>query len=173
MTFELSLQTKIIALVGLLVAAGAAGTLLLTHKKSPSQSVVIPPTHVHVVHVVPNRATTAKHPSAASQLVTSLPVPLQKGLARTRMVVAVVYAPGDALDAVVLAQARQGASSQHAGFVALNVRDDAVAGATATWMKTVFEPAVLIVKRPGKIAAELDGYADSTMVAQAVVDSRP
>jgi hypothetical protein len=172
MTFELSLQTKMIALVGLLVAAGAAGTLLLSHKKATSQPLAIPPTHAHVVTPATGHRFAVRPVSAASRLEASLPVPLQKGLARSRTVVAVVYAPGDALDAVVLAQARQGANSQHAGFVALNVHDDAVAGATATWMKSVFEPAVLVVKRPGKIAAELDGYVDSTMVAQAVVDSR-
>jgi len=172
MTFDLSLQTKMIALVGLLVAAGAAGTLLLTHKKSTSQPIAIPPTHAHVVTPATGHRFAVKPAAATPRFEASLPVPLQKGLARSRTVVAVVYTPGDALDAVVLAQARQGASSQHAGFVALNVRDDAIAGATATWMKNVFEPAVLIVNRPGKIAAELDGYADSTMVAQAVVDSR-
>src|SRR5260221_7172712 len=173
MTFELSLQTKIIALVGLLVAAGAAGTLLLAHKRSTSQPLAIPPTHTHVVTPATGHRFAVKPASAASRLMAALPAPLQKGLAQSRTVVAVVYAPGDALDAVVLAQARQGASSQHAGFVALNVRDDAIAGTTATWMKNVFEPAVLVVERPGKITAELDGYADSTMVAQAVVDSRP
>jgi hypothetical protein len=36
----------------------------------------------------------------------------------------------------------------------------------------VVEPAVLVVTRPGTIAAELDGDADQLAVAQAVVNSR-
>ena len=36
----------------------------------------------------------------------------------------------------------------------------------------VVSPAVLVVKRPGTIAVELDGYADEMAVAQAVVNSR-
>jgi hypothetical protein len=87
-------------------------------------------------------------------------------------VVAVVYAPGDAVDAEVLAAARQGAASQHAPVVALNIRSDSVAASTATWMKNLVEPAVLVVRRPGTTVVELDGYTDQASVAQAVADAR-
>jgi hypothetical protein len=112
------------------------------------------------------------HSRPAVQLDTSLPSPLRHALLRSRTVVAVVYAAGDPADAAVLGEARQGAKDTHVGFVVLNVANDKVAGETATWLNHVVEPAVVIVSRPGTISSELDGYADSTMVAQAVVDSR-
>ena len=102
----------------------------------------------------------------------ALPVPVRNALMHSRTVVAVVYAPGDRADKAVVAAARKGAGMAGVGFVALNVRSEKVAGATAAWMHHVSEPAVVVVGRPGKIVAEIDGYVDSTMVAQAVVDAR-
>jgi hypothetical protein len=173
MSFEMSLQIKILALVGLVLAAGAAGTLVLSQSRSPSQPVVVPVKHVAQTHPATQRPVAAKpvaHP--ASRVDLSVPAPLRHALARSPIVVAVVYAPGDAADAEVVAQARAGAHSAGVGFVALNVRDDRIATSTAAWMHNIVEPAVVVVKRPGTIAVELDGYSDSTMVAQAVADSR-
>ena len=86
---------------------------------------------------------------------------------------AVVYAKGDPVAAYLLAQARAGAKLARAKLVVLNVASDKVASQTATWMNSkVVSPAVLVVKRPGTIAVELDGYADEMAVAQAVVNSR-
>jgi hypothetical protein len=172
MTFELSLQIKILALIGLLLAAGAAGTLMLSHNRSTSQPVLTPARHAVQTHTAKPRPAPVTLAHSAVRLDPSLPAPLRHALTRSRMVVAVVYAPGDPADAEVLAQARQGAASTHVGFVGLNVRNDQIAGATAAWMHHVVEPAVVVVRRPGKIAAELDGYVDSTMVAQAVVNAR-
>ena len=172
MTFELSLQIKILALVGLLLAAGAAGTLVLAHNRSASHPVLTAVTRPAHAQATTHRPATVAHAASAPLLDPSLPTPLRQALARSRMVVAVVYAPGDPADAEVLAQARQGAASAHVGFAALNIRDDKIAGATAAWMKNVFEPAVIVVTRTGQISAELDGYADSTMIAQAVLDAR-
>ena len=187
MTFELSLQIKILALVGLLLAAGAAATLMLaqshsasepplTHAltrpaQSQSQSRSHGQSHGQSQSAKPSATHTAPQ-SHAVVLDPGLPGPLAHALERSRTVVAVVYAPGDRADAQVLAEARAGAARTGVGFVALNIRSDAIAGATAVWMHHVVDPAVVVVGRPGTIAAELDGYADSTMVAQAVVDVR-
>jgi hypothetical protein len=172
MTFELSTQVKILVLVALVLAAGAVGMLML-HNNSTSETAVVP-----VTHPAKAPAATRPHPApaihkaAAVSLDANLPVPLRNALTHSRTVVAVVYAPGDRADKEVVAAARQGASMAGVGFVALNVRSEKVAGATAAWMRHVSEPAVVVVGRPGKILAEIDGYADSTMVAQAVVDAR-
>jgi hypothetical protein len=173
MTFELSLQIKILALVGFLLAAGLAGTLVLQRSDSGSQPVVaLQTTPGHARQPAHHRAPVAKPTSPALQLLAGLPAPLRSALVRSRLVVAVLYAPGDAVDAEVLAAARQGAAAQGAPVVGLNVRTDSVAAATATWMRNLVEPAVLVVRRPGTIVVELDGYTDEASVAQAVADAR-
>lgn len=173
MTFALSLRIKTLALTGLLLAAGAAGTLMLAHNRSTSQPVVVPVRPAVQPQTATHHPTVVAKPAVhAVQLTSNLPSPLRTALVHSPLVVAVVYAPGDAVDAEVVAQARLGAASVHAPVVLLNVRNDRIAGATAAWMKNVFEPAVLIVERPGTIAVELDGYADEMTVAQAVVNAR-
>ncbi len=90
----------------------------------------------------------------------------------SKLVVAFVYTPGDPVDAAVLAQVRKGAKAQHVKVVALDVRNDAIAAATANMMKNPFDPAVLVTKRPGTVVVELDGYTDGDAVAQAIADAR-
>jgi hypothetical protein len=174
MTFELSLQIKILALVGFVLAAGLVGTLVLAHDHASSNPVVTPvlTTPAHTRAPAHHRAPVAKHATPTVQLMAGLPTPLRSALGHSPLVVAVLYAPGDAVDAEVLAAARQGAASEHAPIVALNIHTDSVAAATATWMNKVVEPAVLVVRQPGTIVVELDGYTDGASVAQAVADSR-
>ena len=173
MTFELSLQIKILALVGLLLAVGLAGTLLLPHNRSSSHPVVTPATSpAHTRVPAHQRVPVARHAAPSVPLTAGLPAPLRSALIHSRLVVAVLYAPGDAVDAEVMAAARNGAATQHAPVVGLNIRNDSVAAATASWMANVVEPAVLVVERPGKIVVELDGYTDEASVAQAILDAR-
>ena len=172
MTFDLSLRIKILALVGLVLAAGAAGTFVLAHNRSGSEPLAIPPTHTTPAQGAKQPVQAHAQP-ASTPLDANLPAPVRHALGQSKLVVAFVGTPSIAVDAEVLAEAQAGARSAHAGFVTLDVRNDTVAAATAAWMKDIFEPAVLVVTRPGTIAVELDGYADSSMVAQAVADSRP
>lgn len=172
MTFELSTTTKLLALVGLLLAAGGAGTLLLAHNRSTSPPTVALATTPSGTRTTHHSAPVTRHAAPTVHLTVGLPAPLRSALAHSRLVVAVVYAPGDAVDAEVYAQAKQGARAEHAPVVGLNIRSDNIAAATATWMSSIVEPAVLVVERPGKIVVELDGYTDEASVAQAVVDAR-
>jgi hypothetical protein len=169
MSTELSTPIKIVALVGLLFAAGAAATMLLLrgHSTSQPETAATTPTHV--------RTPAHSHPATAHapRFATGLPTALVAPLTRSKVVVAVVYAKGDPVASYLLAQARAGASLARAKLVILNVANDKVASQTATWMNSnVVDPAVLVVRRPGTIAVELDGYADKLAVAQAVVNSR-
>ena len=174
MSTELSTPIKIIALVGLFVAAGAAAAMLLLRGHSTTQPKTVPVTRTHVRAPAHTHPATARHTApVATRLATGLPTPLVAPLTRSKVVVAVVYAKGDPVAAYLLAQARAGARLARAKLVVLNVADDKVASQTATWMNSkVVSPAVLVVKRPGTIAVELDGYADELAVAQAVVNSR-
>jgi hypothetical protein len=175
MTFELSTMTKLLALVGVLLTAGMVGTfLLLENHRSASPPVVVThtPTPSHTRVPTHPRIHISKPATPTVTLSAGLPAPVRSALTHSRLVVAVVYAPGDAVDSEVYAQARQGARAAGAPLVGLNIRTDSVAAATATWMQNVIEPAVLVVVRPGRIAVELNGYTDQASVAQAIVDAR-
>jgi hypothetical protein len=173
LTLQPSFPLKIIAIVGTVLALGAIGTFVLLQERSSSQSVPAARTQTRTATRHPAPARVHPKPALpAVQLDANLPAPLASALQRSPLVVAVLHAPGEAVDAKVLAQARQGAAQQHTHVVVLNVGNDKLAGVTAAWMHTVVEPATLVVKRPGTIAVELDGYADSMMVAQAIADSR-
>jgi hypothetical protein len=173
MSTELSTPVKIVALVALLFAAGAAATMLLLRGHSTPKPEVVPTTPAHVRTPAHSHPVTAHHVAPAPRFATGLPTALVAPLTRSKVVVAVVYAKGDPVAAYLLAQARAGARLARAKLVVLNVADDKVASQTATWMNSnVVDPAVLVVKRPGTIAVELDGYADQLAVAQAVVNSR-
>ena len=128
--------------------------------------------HPHARAASRPHATPVHHASVASTLTPGLPAPLRSALTHSKLVVAVVYTPGDPIDAAVLAQVRAGAKQQHAKVVVLDVRNDAIAAATANLMKNPFEPAVLVTKRPGTVVVELNGYTDSGAVAQAIADAR-
>jgi len=171
MSIELSTPVKIVALAGLALVAGAAGALVLMQHHSNTTPVVAPRTQTHVRPAARTHSTPAR--PTAPQLVAGLPAPLIPALSHSKVVVAVVWAQGDPVAAGVLAEARRGARLARAPFVVLNVAGDKVAAQTAAWMGgRVVEPAVLVVTRPGTIAAELDGDADQLAVAQAVVNSR-
>jgi hypothetical protein len=173
MSIELSTPVKIVALVGFVLVAGAAASLLLLqrHSTTTPTPVVVSRTPSHAHPATRTHATPAK--PSAPQLVAGLPAPLVSALSRSKVVVAVVWSSGDPVASDLLTQARQGAKLARSPLVVLDVGHDKVAGQTATWMSgKIVEPAVLVVTRPGAIAVELDGYADKLAVAQAVVNSR-
>ena len=175
MTIELSTPIKILTLALLALVVGAAGLFILESNRSTSPQSV-PASHAKTTHAPTHTAShhsvVPRHVAPAVHFAPFLPQPLQHALLYSRLVVAVVYAPGNPIDAQVLAQARQGARSVHAKVIALNIHNEQIAASTAAWMKSPVEPAVLVVGRTGRIAVELDGYADSMTVAQAVVDAR-
>lgn len=178
MSIELSTPVKIAALAGLLLVAGAAATLLLLRGQSTTTPVVVPATHVRPHPATRSHSATRTHAAPVAptgpQLVAGLPAPLIPALSRSKVVVAVVWAKGDPVARDLLAQARLGAKLARAPIVVLDVAGDRVASQVATWTNgNIVEPTVLVVTRPGTVAAELDGYADEMAVTQAVVNSRP
>ena len=175
MIIELSQTTKILILVALAIVAAGAGLFLLEQGTSGSKSATTAPlssSHSHARAPLHAHATPVHQATVASTLASGLPGPLRSALMHSKLVVAVVYTPGDPIDAAVLAQVRAGAKKQHVKVVTLDVRKDAVAAATANLMKQPVEPAVLVTKRPGTIVVELNGYTDSGAVAQAIADAR-
>jgi hypothetical protein len=193
MTFELSTPVKIAGLVGILlvVLAGAfvSYTTALHHSRSASGA----PAQVSVHTVQKSHTTQMSHTAQKSHtgqklrtgsvasihrmarvvVATNLPAPLHSALRLSREVVAVVTAPGIPGDAAAVKEARLGARAAHVGFVVLNIQNQAVAAAVAKWAPNAIDPSVLVVKRPGNLAIEFDGYADRAMVTQAALDTLP
>ena len=171
MSFELSTPIKVVALAGMLVAllAGAFATMTVLRGQQHTANGVQSP---------PARSSTAlKFSQAPKKAVVrpiaidaNLPAPLRHSLRSSREVVAVVISPGVPGDRDAAQQARAGAAAAHVGFTVLDVTRAPVAAALATWAPQAVDATVLIVKRPGNVAVELDGYADQDMVAQAALN---
>ena len=100
-------------------------------------------------------------------LLPGLPAQIASKLHYSKVVVVSLYTGTAAGDRASLAQARSGAREVGAGFAAVNVLDERQARAIAAFGGPVDSPAVLIVRRPGKIATQFTGSVDDKIVAQA------
>jgi hypothetical protein len=171
----LSPPIRILALVGVVAAAGL-GILLFAHNRSAASgsspsvpSVNQPATH----HAVTTTKAAAKPAKPKIVLLPGLPASIARSLHFSKVVVVSLYAKGAAGDQHAVALARAGAKSARAGFVAVNVVDEKTARSLGTFVGTTTAlPAVLVVKRPGKIVNEFSGFADSEIVAQAALNAR-
>jgi len=176
---EITRKTQLYGGIGLgLVLVLVLFKMLVLKGSAP---VTAPPPIVH--RTLPNHTTTprhttthsakvAVHPAPAVKIDPTLPAPLRLALRHHRVVVAVLYAPGDPVDAAAVLSALLGATAAHAGFAALNVRNESIAEAIATKLPGSADPSVFIVRRPGDIKFLVDGYIDGAVVAQAARNSR-
>ncbi|MGL6278587.1 MAG: hypothetical protein ACRC50_03420 [Gaiella sp.] len=165
MTATLPVPTKVlIALGALLVAALAllvARPLLLGGDDTTSA----PPTAV-----VPTTPAPAAKPAPAQPkivLLAGLPKPVASKLRRDPVVVVSVYTGTSVGDRASVREAKAGARAAGAQFAKLNVLDEDTARAVQSFAGTMSTPAVLVVKRPGKIVTRLAGPAEDAIVTQA------
>ena len=170
-----------------MIALGA-GFLLLGHGSSaPAAVPVIKPLHPVKHHVrrpaekKPSKATpvVARKKRTKPSVIDGMPASLAFALRTNSVVIVSLYAPRSSVDQVALAEARQGASSAGAGFVALNVADEKVAapltslltgGATAA-DRVLDDPAVLVFQAPRNLFVRLNGFNDRETVAQAAANA--
>jgi hypothetical protein len=176
-TTTLSPPIRILALVGVL-AVIAAGVLLFATGRSDSDSSSPATPSVATSHSATATPSTGAKPSTATpakpkvQLLPGLPAPIAKALRNSKVVVVALYARGVDSDVATVASARAGAKSARSGFTAVNVISEGLARKLSTFAGTTLAPpAVLIVKRPGKIVNQFSGTADSTIVAQAAMNA--
>jgi hypothetical protein len=176
----LSTPIKVVALVGLALILGAAGLMLLASNKGATSSAAPPAQHTAVTKVV-HIGTPAVRPAvhhaarpAKPKLVLdpTLPTGVAHKLMLSHELVAFVYTGASASDRALLMQARQGAHDARVPFVPLNVTDEKTADAVHIWTGSAVDPAVLVVKRPGKIVFQLTGPTDSQTVAQAAASAK-
>ena len=192
MTLAVSPQVRIVALVGVLAAAGLA-VFMFTMGGSPSSSVdagavsTIKPLYGGrkkvAVHPAAKPAGT-KHAAVAAKpkpkpkpapVVTANGVPavLVRALERHPVVVVALYDPQARVDGISLAEANAGAIAAGAGFVPLDVLDTAQAGPLMKQLGVLPDPAVLVYRRPGDLVTRFDGFADRDTVAQAATNAMP
>lgn len=155
-----------VALIGIVALIAAFAALMVVRSGvingSSTESTIAPaPTQIP--------RTTSTKPSAAPKVVLlpGLPAPVASKLRYSKVVVVSLYTGTSAGDRSAVATSRSGAREVGAGFTAVNVLDEKQALAFAKFGGPVDSPAVLVVRRPGKIVAEFTGAVDDKIVAQA------
>jgi hypothetical protein len=171
-TTTISPPIRILAIAGVLAAIGL-GAFLFLHSRSSSSdssaSATSPSTHLATTPAPVHGAVAAK-PKIV--LLPGLPTPVARALRHSKVVVVSVYTNGASGDSVAVAQARAGAKAVHAGFVRVNVASEKVARGLGEFAgTTTAPPAILVVRRPGKVVNRFDGFADQQIVAQAAHDA--
>jgi hypothetical protein len=104
---------------------------------------------------------------------TGFPVAVDRALREHAVVVVSLVQPGARVDELAAAEAQAGAKLSGAGFLALNVLNEGVARALLTKLDTARDSSLLVVKRSGEVALELDGFVDRETVAQAAANASP
>ena len=169
----LSPHMRIVALVGVLLIAlgGSAFFVLHGHSKPvtpiattpmqhPTTHPTTPPPRVHVVRPTVDRL---------------LPTPLRNALKRDAFVVVGFYNPDYPVTRHTIAEARAGAAATHAGFVAVNLLNDSVAGRLTALLPSgqlLPNPGIAIYGRPGTLLYRADGYLNRAAVVEAVRGAR-
>jgi len=199
MSTTISPQVRILVLVGILAAVGLAASMLLRgHSSSPTADTAASrtrPTRTHAAsttpaptHPTPTHRVTKARPAPAHarhahigargyhgyRVYANLPRELQWQLAHHRVVVVSLYNPSSDVDAISVAEAHAGAADAHVGFLLVSVLDNKVAGILTALRpdgNLLPDPGVLVYRAPGKVAVELDGFADRAAVAQAALNA--
>lgn len=106
-------------------------------------------------------------PKVDPTLADGLPSSVAAAFSGRNVVVVSLYAPDAPLDEMAVAEARSGAGAAGAGFVALNVFNEAQARPLTKLLGVLENPTVLVFKRPGELFLRLPGFADQQTVEQA------
>jgi hypothetical protein len=169
----LSTPLKIVVLAAVALAIGMGGVvLLLGHRSSPAAAPPVPTTAAatHVFHTVVKPAP--KPHRAPIVLAPGLPPLFRATLERKPVFVVAIFSSHVPGDRSMLAEARAGAHAAHVPFLAADVAHPAIANAVATWSNGVGDPAVIVVRRPGRAVFMVTGTTDRTTIAQAALTAR-
>jgi hypothetical protein len=193
---RISVPVRIFAVVILLV--GTAGMLMLrTMGPSDEPVAVAPPVNAAAVKspakaaapakapATPAKAPATPKPAAAKPASTPAPVNapvapatgfpkvVDAALRKNPVVVLSLVVPGARVDELAAAEAEAGAKLGGAGFLALNVLDESIARPLLTKLQGVQDPSVVVVRRSGEVALQLNGFVDRETVAQAAANASP
>jgi hypothetical protein len=151
---------------------------------TPKPHAAAKPAKAHATAAKPAKVATKTHAKPAAKqakpaplgnlVYEDLPKPLQWQLARHKVVVVSLYNPNADVDAISVAEAHAGAVDANAGYLLVNVLDNAVAGMLTALLPgggLLPDPGVLVYRAPGDIVVRLNGFADRATVAQAVTNA--
>jgi len=157
---ELTNRTRLLALVGVLIAAAGGAVVLMLGRahNSPAGTAALPPS------LRKQAPATAVQSKAAPGL--GLPAAVAAQLSAGRVVVVSLYAPKAAVDATAMREAAAGAGIAGAAFVAIDVNSSDVDALNRRY-GAIQDPAVLVLRPPGSLIVRIDGFADRDTVAQA------
>lgn len=166
-------QLRLFALLlGVVVLAGGYWMVVRKHSSSPTTASSTP------VSTTPTSTTPSKThthtatPHARKLATHGMPVAVARALQKHSVVVVSLSSPRSDLDKLASAEARAGATASHAGYVSINVFHQRAGIPLLHKLGIVDTPAVLVVTRRRAVTAELKGFVDRNVVAQAVSDAR-
>jgi hypothetical protein len=164
-----------VAVVVLVAATGLAAAFLLLGRTATQAEPVAAPVAPIARPAAPTAKPATPKPAparaAAPAPKSGLPLSVDRALRHRRVVVVSVYLPGSAVDAVVRAEARAGAERAGAAFVAIPATSSKLLAPLVAKTGVLPEPAVVVVTRPGAIAATF-GVTDRDLVAQAALHAK-
>ena len=166
-------QLRLFALLlGVVIIAGGYWMVVRKHSSSPTTASSTP------VSTTPTSTTPSKThshtatPPARKLATHGMPVAVARALQKHSVVVVSLSSPRSDLDKLASAEARAGAAASDAGFVSINVFHQRAGIPLLHKLGIVDTPAVLVVARRHAVTAELKGFVDRSVVAQAVTDAR-
>ena len=140
-------------------------------KAKPKPVPVKPKTKPVVVPVAPV-LKPVEAPKGDPVAANGLPLVLARTLGKHPVTVVAIYDPAAAIDTMALAEARAGAASVNAGFLALNIRNEPQVRPLAQLLGVLRSPSVLVYERPNTLFVRLDGFSDRETIAQAAVNAK-
>jgi hypothetical protein len=171
---------RVFAVLGIIAAAGLGLFLFMLGRSADtdaSMAPVTPPSatasHTRQSPETPARPThrSKPQPTHFQTPASGFPKAVDRAFRKHRVVVLVVYMPGSSVDAVVRKEARAGAIASRAGYVPVSALNGVAAGRLVAKTGVLPDPAVVVVRRPGVVAATL-GVTDRETVEQAVAQAK-
>jgi hypothetical protein len=166
-------QLRLFALLfGVVVLAGGYWMVVRKHSSTPTTASSTP-VSTTPTSTTPSKTHTHTATPPARKLAThGMPVAVARALQKHSVVVVSLSSPRSDLDKLASAEARAGAAASHVGFVSINVFHQRAGIPLLHKLGIVDTPAVLVVTRRRAVTAELKGFVDRNVVAQAVSDAR-
>ena len=167
---------RIAAFVGALVATGLVAFVFIMGRGASQNDASAPakPVTKPSAHTTAPPKVSQKPPKARAGVVVTksgFPAPVDLALRRRGVVVVAIYMPGAAVDAIVRAEARAAAVRSRAGYVPISALNERLLQAFVARTGVLPDPAVVIIKRPGVVAATLS-VTDRETIAQAIAEAR-
>jgi hypothetical protein len=168
MNTTLPIPTRYLAVIGIALLAGVL-FLVMRPALLGSDDDAAPTATPAPALATPKPAVKPTAPEPKLTLLPGLPAKVANKLRYSKVIVVSLYQGSARGDRSALAAARTGARSAGAGFLPVNVLDEASARAVQTFVGDTSTPATVVVRRPGRIVTSLEGApsADEQLVAQA------